>query len=515
VLESRPLLGGFCTTAETIAEAPGYRINPCALDCVLTNVPRSVVDELELASHGLRFVAPDPWGSFVGPNGESIALWRDRSRTVTEIRRFSHKDADSFDRFCTLMREFWWAAIPYLQGHPTRPGARTIGEVAWRALKGRRSLRAALRVAISSPEQVLEEWFERDEVKSFMANFAAIAFLPLEEPCAGAMLGAIVICFEWGVTRPVGGSGALIAALSDAITARGGEVRTDARVEEVLVGGDGVARGVRLQSGEELRARQVVGAIDPKTLIGQLVDQAHVPTRVRDELRALGVLRWNISHFKADAALTHRPKLACGREELMDGYVLIAPTLEHIRRAQRRAIAGQLPIAGPQWVAMPSVPDRKQVPPGSTGETLLVYAPIVPLELGGGSSWDVAQGPFFDTLLDELDPYVPGLSKAIIGASLQNPDSFRDRAHNGHVLHADVSINQMGPFRPTRSLAGYRTPVRRLWHTAAGAHPMGLLSGWSGRSTARVVNRGHVAGDAPIEERPHALPDVSVLLPDG
>jgi len=60
VLESRPLLGGFCTTAETIAEAPGYKINPCALDCVLTNVPRSVVDEtadLEKAARDLIFGA--------------------------------------------------------------------------------------------------------------------------------------------------------------------------------------------------------------------------------------------------------------------------------------------------------------------------------------------------------------------------------------------------------------------------------------------------------------------------
>ena len=47
----------------------------------------------------------------------------------------------------------------------------------------------------------------------------------------------------------------------------------------------------------------------------------------------------------------------------------------------------------------------------------------------------------------------------------------------------------MGPLRPTKSLSGYRTPVEHLWHTAAGAHPMGALNGWSGRTTARMVNR--------------------------
>jgi phytoene dehydrogenase-like protein len=58
-------------------------------------------------------------------------------------------------------------------------------------------------------------------------------------------------------------------------------------------------------------------------------------------------------------------------------------------------------------------------------------------------------------------------------------------------MHADVSISQMGPLRPTPSLAGYRTPVENLWHSASGAHPIGLLSGWSGRTTARIVNRRH------------------------
>jgi beta-carotene ketolase (CrtO type) len=230
VVEGKGIAGGFCTTQETIAQAPGYRINPCALDCVLMNIPHRVTDELELPRYGLRFVAPDPWGSFVRRDGASIALWRDRRRTVAEIARFSRRDAAAFERFCAVMRDFWWAAVPYLQDHPTRPRARTLGELIWRTARGRRGIRQCLGTLLASPEQVLEEWFEREEVKSFLATFAAISFLPLQEPGAGAMLGAIVVCFEWGVTRPVGGSGALIAALRDCLVAHGGRLRTGARV---------------------------------------------------------------------------------------------------------------------------------------------------------------------------------------------------------------------------------------------------------------------------------------------
>jgi phytoene dehydrogenase-like protein len=53
----------------------------------------------------------------------------------------------------------------------------------------------------------------------------------------------------------------------------------------------------------------------------------------------------------------------------------------------------------------------------------------------------------------------------------------------------DMSMSQMGPYRPTPSLAGYRTPIGGLWHTGGGAHPIGGVHGWAGRTTARWVER--------------------------
>ncbi len=68
-----------------------------------------------------------------------------------------------------------------------------------------------------------------------------------------------------------GGPGALADALAGAVRAAGGEVRTGAEVVSIT-SIDGRATGVVLASGEELRARAVVGGIDPKRLLGGLVD---------------------------------------------------------------------------------------------------------------------------------------------------------------------------------------------------------------------------------------------------
>jgi beta-carotene ketolase (CrtO type) len=488
VLERRPIVGGFCTTEETVAEAPGYKMNPCAVDTALTNIPVSVVDELNLARYGLRFVAPDPWAAYINPDGASIGMWADRSRTQSEIAAFSRRDAESFGRFCDMMTEAWWAMMPYFQGHPTRPDPRAIGQMLWRAAKGRRSLRGAARVFISSPEQVIEEYFERDEVKAVLANLAAWSMLPLQEDGSGGVLAMMCSYFKWAVTRPVGGSGQFTAALAACVHDHGGEVRTDAAVEEILVE-DGSAHGVRLSSGEELSARHVIGAIDPVTLIDGLLDPVHVPDQTKAELRALGNLRWNITCLKADVALSCTPQLACGRQEIATGYLLLGPTLDYIRRAQASCMVGELPEQMAMGPMFPSLMDRTQVPPGSDGETVYLYMPAVPLELSNGRDWDDVKDDYIGRVIGELDTYAPGLAESVIGHWVQSPKDLAKKSYRGNIIHADMSISQMGPLRPTKSLAGYRTPVAHLWHTAAGAHPMGALNGWSGRTTARVVER--------------------------
>jgi phytoene dehydrogenase-like protein len=490
VIESQPVLGGFCTTVENVAAAPGFKMNPCALDTALTNTPVSIIDELRLVEdHGLRFVTPDPWAGWANPEGASIAMWRDLDRTVAEIARFSRHDATAFKDFIETMTGVWWAMMPYFQGHPTRPSAKVIGEVAWRAMKSHKGLRKAARVFAGSPHQIIEETFEREEVKAMVGSLAAWSMLPLHEPGSGGVLAMMCAYFRWGVTRPVGGSGEFPAALGRCIEAHGGEVRTDAPVDEVLVSAGGIATGVRLQDGTELQARQVIGALDPHTLMRGLVPQDHVPQETQLELNAFGALRWNLSIFKADVALDRRPVLACGREELLQGYLLIAPTLEYILEAQRKMMYGEIPAEIVMAPAFPSVIDRTQVPGGSGGDTVYLYGPGAPLHLTDDRDWDDHIDAFVDDALAMMDIYAPGLKDSVIGTFNKSPKDFAKQSYRGNIVHTDMSMSMMGPWRPIPSMSGYRTPVTNLWHTAAGAHPMGALNGWSGRTTARTVHK--------------------------
>lgn len=494
VLESRQVVGGFCTTEETVAEAPGFRMNPTSMDQVFTNVAPSVVTELNLAKYGLRYLTPDPMYSYLCPNGGTIDFCQEVSRTVESIRRLSRKDAVSYERLNTLMTDLWRAIMPYVQGHPTRVSPSAVVQIVRQAAKSRRSLGAAAHILAASPAQVIEEWFECDELKAALACYAAASMAPLDEPGTGLVLSILAVMHTWGLRRPIGGNGAFTEALADCVTDHGGEILKDAAVAQVLIE-RGQAAGVVGANGGVVRARHVIAAINPVTVMESMVEEEYIPEKLAAELRGLVALHTNISVFKGDVALSRRPHLpgVTDQDPILASVMLMAPSLDYVRRSVAGAQSGDITDEIPLWLGIPSILDRTLVSPDSKGETLYVYAPAVPLELRPPNQWEQEKDKYLIRCLQIFEDYVPGVQESIIGTRATSPldlGEFSTGHGMGHPFHkVDAIPSQLGPWRPTKSLSGYRTPVAGLWHTGAAAHPMGILSGWSGRTAARTVSR--------------------------
>jgi len=124
----------------------------------------------------------------------------------------------------------------------------------------------------------LEEWFERDELKVILGTWAAATGqVSLDTPGSAAGMAMAVLSHRWGCYRAIGGMGAISEALAACVRAHGGEIRTSTPVASVTVH-EGRADGIALPSGEELRARDVIAAVDPATLFGKLLDPTTCPT---------------------------------------------------------------------------------------------------------------------------------------------------------------------------------------------------------------------------------------------
>jgi beta-carotene ketolase (CrtO type) len=493
VLESRDTVGGFCASVDNVAEAPGFVMNPYAADHVLTNIPPTVDDELDLAAEGLRWVHPDPFYSYLDPDGESIVFWRDARRTVADIRRFSPRDAQRYERFNEIMTDLWRTVYPYLQGHPKRVRPKALGHILTNAAKRRGNLALAARMMLGSPGAIIDEWFTSRQLRAALACFAVATMSSLDEPGSGIVLSMMAVQHGWGVRRPVGGNQAFSEALASKVRRHAGVVRTGAPVAEINTHA-GAVTGVTLAGGERIAASTVVCSVDPWTMCHRLLPEGVLPEAVYTELLGMSVLRNNISAFKGDVAITRRPAMPRHRREdadLFSTVMLFAPDIDYVRRSTTAGLRGELSDEIPLWLAAPSVLDRTLVPPGSEGEALYLFLPAVPHELNG-VQWGAEKDKHLDRCLNIAEDYFPGLRESVIGAHVTSPDDLQAESglHKGHLFHVDMTLGQFGPWRPTPSLSGYRTPISGLFHSGAGSHPMGTLSGWSGRSAARELSRG-------------------------
>jgi beta-carotene ketolase (CrtO type) len=267
-------------------------------------------------------------------------------------------------------------------------------------------------------------------------------------------------------------------------------VRTAAPVQEITVD-DGSATGVVLAGGERLTAARIVGAVDPVTLMEKLVPAAAVGPEVRDEIGRIQVLKYGIHPFKGDLALARRPRFP--GHDLPDshfGALFLSPTVAYTQAAIKANLNGELGDTYPIYFGLPSIADRTLVPDGSEGDVGFIYALTPPIALADGRDWSAVKDDYLDKCLGHLELYSPGVKDTIIDAMARPVTEFNQPwAHKGAIWGVDVSPSQMGPWRPTPALSGYRTPIERLWHTGPGAHPLPGVCGWAGRTTARCVLR--------------------------
>src|SRR5712691_12487521 len=95
VIEAREQVGGCASTVEAI----GARVNVCNCDHTMVRAS-GVVEELDLASHGLRYLDIDPVTIALGWDREPpFVQWRSMERTVEGLARADPATAAAYRRY--------------------------------------------------------------------------------------------------------------------------------------------------------------------------------------------------------------------------------------------------------------------------------------------------------------------------------------------------------------------------------------------------------------------------------
>jgi beta-carotene ketolase (CrtO type) len=492
ILEALPRIGGFCTTSNYAPDAPNVKISPHALDHVLVKVEPSIITELDLENYGLEYYEVDPFGGYVASDGTQVAFRRDVGATCRSIAEFSPNDAKNYRAFVERGQTLWSLMLPYMMGHPIRPTLSTIGKTLAAAWRGRKNLMGAGRIAMRSGAALIEETFEHPYMKAALANLGASAGLPLNAPASGLLCAVLALQHEHGVYRPKGGSGALPMALEKFVVAHNGEIRTNASVTRLRAEDDSVA--VTIGDNETISAKKVIAAIEPRTFAEKIIGLECLPEKTKKELRGLRQNANNIAMGSISLVLNGRPKLAgrSNNDELLGASIYVAESFESVQAAVLSAQTGKLPDPLPVWMVTPSVLDDTLVPNDQEKHVIYGYLPVLPFKR---TETMKSEGEYRQEIkgraLTALESIAPGITDQVDTAIVHTPADLEGWSYGNAYgpYHADLSFDQLGPWRPFPSFAGYKTPLKNVYHSGAGAHPLGTINGWSGRSAAKLALR--------------------------
>ncbi len=216
-------------------------------------MPPTIINDLRLPEHGYRVIPMGP--SFVPfPDGRALVLDGDAATDHDRIAAFSRQDADAMHRYEAWLRGVGDVLAPLLLRTPPTIASRRPKDLldqlrlAWgmRGLDVRRAA-DAVRLFTMSISDVLHEWFESPEVKGAMAVNGVIGtWAGPESPGTAYVMmhhtiGDIGDGKMGGWGYPVGGMGAVSAAIRRSAEALGVQVLTDAPVERILVATAGSA----------------------------------------------------------------------------------------------------------------------------------------------------------------------------------------------------------------------------------------------------------------------------------
>jgi len=498
VLERDDVLGGCIRTSPDLT-APGFTHEVLASWHPLFTGSAAYAElEDDLDAHGLEYLNTDLPTASAFPDGSSAFLTTSLEANVAELDRHAEGDgaawAEVFDGFMAnadlsfgvLGTELW------------SPAGLGIGRRALRRF-GRRGLLAYVGTMLSTCRDWLDDTFQSPAAHGLLAPWVLHTGLGPDQATSGYMTQVIACALQLGgMPVPKGGGGVLVDALAGIVEDAGGELRTGADVERVLVSG-GRATAVRLAGGETIRAeRAVVASVTPTQLYGRLLGEGEVPD---DVARAASRYRYGRGEMQIHFALSERPEWQ-GDERLgRTAIVHVTPGLDGVSRAVNEAERGLLPTEGTLVCGQPMAVDPSRAPDGSW--ILWIQLQELPvgrvrgdaaneIDVGDGTWTEELREAYADRITERLGRHIPNLERATIARVALSPadiEALNVNLVGGDIYGGSCALDQNFLFRPLPQAPGHRTPVEHLWHIGASTHPGPGLGAGSGYLVYKELTR--------------------------
>jgi phytoene dehydrogenase-like protein len=490
ILERRSLFGGAAITEEL---HPGFWFT--TFSYALSLLRPDIIQDLELTKHGFM---PLLMSSTFAPmeNGDYLWLGQDHGENLKEIARHSQHDADAYSQYSHDMGMVCQAIKPLLDAPPPDLFSNDPDELLALASLGsrfrrmdKRTLHNTVRLLTGSAADFLDDYFESDIVKGYLASSSIIGTkvgprsqgsgLVLLYHSIGEHDGAFG---AWAFHK--GGNGGFTQVLGRAAQSFGAEIALESPVADVITKG-GRAVGVALEDGTEYRAKTVVSALDPRRTFLELVNPRELPSDLVETVRRF---RFQGTSSKVNFALDGLPKYpALGdRGDMFRGFTNIGPSMDYIEHAFDDAKYGWYSQRPYLDCAIQSTIDPDMAPPGKhVMSSFVAYTPYKLRE----SDWDIEHEKLGDTVQATLESFFPGFGELVLHREVVTPLDIERTVglSEGNIFAGEFLAPQMYFFRPAPGWSQYRTPIDGYYQCGSGTHPGGCVMGAPGKLAAQRI----------------------------
>lgn len=451
---------------------------------------------LELHRHGLQ-VTPYGGGVTFLENGGYFGSYWDPEVAHREYARFSKHDADAYERYAAdVMRQTRFIRDSLLRTppDPTSFKPRDLKELAHLGRRffemGEDRMLETIRFWTMSVAEYLDEYFETDVIKSSLSGSGIIGTaLGIHSPGTAYVLlhhymgevdGNVG---SWGYAR--GGMGAVSKAIAGAFQSYGGELRTDAGVEQIVVR-NGRVKGIALTTGEEIDGKIVVSGLDVKRTFLKCMDAGDLPA---DFYRRVKNFRIRGSSGKLNIALDGMPTFPAlpKNNPLLDGDMHFIDSMERMERAYDDWKEGTWSKDPYVDMVIPTVTDPTMAPPGK--HFMSCFVQYCPYRIEGRAWTDEERQAFGQTVIDQIANYSPDFKDLILHVEIRTPEDIEREAglSEGNIFHGELTMDQLLFNRPVPGFAQYRAPVTGLYMCASSTHPGGGVMAAPGANAAREI----------------------------
>ncbi|MDA2934631.1 NAD(P)/FAD-dependent oxidoreductase [Acidobacteria bacterium AH-259-D05] len=429
-----------------------------------------IYQDLRLSDANTVYLHPPVQSSLLQRDGESLTLFSDLERTISEISRWSKEDAEAWRRH---FEAFHSALDTHYQPYLLNPAKNGMGYEDFDS-----------RVGLTPLEAVQADFKHPLTQALLLSHFMVPRGILCDYRGAGRFLQLVVATAT--STRIVeGGSHELAQSLWTEQLRNNGWIWDSTPVRRILIE-NGQAVGVETSTGRKLHAKVVVSTVDLQTTFQTLVGEEHIPEELAQRVRGY---QWEeFSLFVIHAALDEAPRLNSKDADAAKalrwtlGFESAQDIQEHVAQVQ----AGELPDRLGAMVSCPSLHDPSQALPGK--HTFLIWQ-IVPARLKSREWSDVADS-YREQIFSWVSEYFPNVTgKHVLRPNSMSPADFITKWHypHGAVFGGKAAGDQLGSTRPLAELADFRTPIKNLYLGGAYMHPGAGIEGAPGYIAAKVI----------------------------